>query len=216
MTAAPDAYAVLGVPPSASHAEIKSAHRDLVRRHHPDLALPEARPAADRRTAEINVAYGLVRSPTARASYDALRTTGATTPSRRQSQDLDRLARDAGRWAARFWTLRRTHLARSGAATASVGRRLLGRAVLAAWTLVGLGVGVAAAVTAQQVMGLPVGGFGLLAGIVAGTWAGRARGWRLLLVAVGADPRAGRWVPQTLLASLAVAGGISLDRLIAT
>jgi DnaJ like chaperone protein len=55
-------YAVLGIAPDASEAELKSHYRALVREHHPDrLAAsgvpPEFRCAADRRLAAINAAY---------------------------------------------------------------------------------------------------------------------------------------------------------------
>jgi len=48
---------VLGVATDASVAEIRSAHKKLVRQHHPDLAAPEDRQDATRRTALINAAY---------------------------------------------------------------------------------------------------------------------------------------------------------------
>jgi DnaJ like chaperone protein len=55
-------YAVLGIAPDASEAELKSHYRALVREHHPDrLAAsgvpPEFRCAANRRLAAINAAY---------------------------------------------------------------------------------------------------------------------------------------------------------------
>lgn len=55
-------YAILGVRPDASDAELKAHRRALVREHHPDrLAAhgvpPEFRTAADRRLAAINAAY---------------------------------------------------------------------------------------------------------------------------------------------------------------
>lgn len=68
-----DAYAVLGVSAGASQEELKAAHRDLVRRHHPDHAAPEDRKAATRRIQRINMAYALVRDERARQRYDAVR-----------------------------------------------------------------------------------------------------------------------------------------------
>lgn len=94
-----DAYAVLGVGPDASAEQLKTAHRALVRRHHPDLAASDPN-VATRRMQEINVAYGLVRDPATRARYDALR-----GKRRRYARDAalaaqwEELARAAGRWA---------------------------------------------------------------------------------------------------------------------
>ena len=90
-----DAYAVLAVAPSASAAELKAAHRALVRRFHPDLAPPAERDAATRRVQQINVAYGLVRDPQLRAEYDRLRSNPGMA--------LDRLVTAAGVWAGRWW-----------------------------------------------------------------------------------------------------------------
>lgn len=103
-----DAYAVLGVDPECSQAELKAAHRRLVRRHHPDAAPPGERAAATRRMQEINVAYALVRDPARRARYDALRAAHlAEADPWAGDADLaaewDALLRGAGRWAARFW-----------------------------------------------------------------------------------------------------------------
>jgi DnaJ like chaperone protein len=58
-------YAILGVAPDVSDAELKARYHALVREHHPDrLAAsgvpPEFRAAADRRLAVINAAYEAV------------------------------------------------------------------------------------------------------------------------------------------------------------
>lgn len=55
-------YAVLGVPPNASDAEIKARYRELAREHHPDLLVSKGMPeeflkASGRRLAAINAAY---------------------------------------------------------------------------------------------------------------------------------------------------------------
>lgn len=103
-----DAYHVLGVDPDCSQAELKAAHRRLVRRHHPDVATPAGREAATRRLQEINVAYALVRDPGRRARYDAVRRANALTSSQPWRRDADLAAEwealvvAAGRWAGRF------------------------------------------------------------------------------------------------------------------
>jgi hypothetical protein len=52
-----DPYAVLGVTPAASEAELARAYRQLAKRHHPDTA----RGGEAARMAEINAAYELAR-----------------------------------------------------------------------------------------------------------------------------------------------------------
>ncbi len=59
-------YAILGVSESASHDAIKEAWKDLARRYHPDRlrarGVPdEAARLAERRMAEINAAYDVLR-----------------------------------------------------------------------------------------------------------------------------------------------------------
>ncbi|HEX7082430.1 MAG TPA: co-chaperone DjlA [Gammaproteobacteria bacterium] len=61
-----DAYAALGLTPSASVAEIKRAYRRLVSQNHPDKlagrGLPESmRVLAEEKTREINAAYDLIK-----------------------------------------------------------------------------------------------------------------------------------------------------------
>ncbi len=64
-----DHYAVLGVPRSASAAQITSAYRKLVRSLHPD-ARPED-PAAAEDLADVLAAYDTLRDEGRRAAYDA-------------------------------------------------------------------------------------------------------------------------------------------------
>ncbi len=110
-----DAYATLGVGPEATQAELRAAHRALVRRHHPDLVPPAQRAAATRRVQEINVAYGLVRDPAHRERYDEVwHARRAAALARAVTQRVDeadqaaahryeRLVHSAGRWAGRWW-----------------------------------------------------------------------------------------------------------------
>jgi curved DNA-binding protein len=65
-----DYYAVLGVPRTASPADIKKAFRKLARTHHPD-AKPGDR-EAERRFKEANEANEVLSDPDKRKRYDAL------------------------------------------------------------------------------------------------------------------------------------------------
>ena len=66
-------YTVLGVPRSATPAQIKAAYRELVRQVHPD-ALPSAsdywKRVAEERTKDINEAYTVLSDPKKRRLYD--------------------------------------------------------------------------------------------------------------------------------------------------
>lgn len=68
-----DPYAVLGVPPGATAAEIRSAFRRLARQYHPDVN-PD--PAAPERFRAIAAAYEVLSDPAQRAAYDARRARG--------------------------------------------------------------------------------------------------------------------------------------------
>ena len=62
-----DAYAALGVSPSASDAEVKKAYRRLISQNHPDKlagkGLPESmRELAEERTRELNTAYETIKN----------------------------------------------------------------------------------------------------------------------------------------------------------
>ena len=65
----PDLYAILGVNPKASLAQIAHAYRRLIRAHHPDLH-PRPDPAVLTAAA---AAYAILRDPARRAAYDQSR-----------------------------------------------------------------------------------------------------------------------------------------------
>ena len=56
----------------ASADEIKSAFRKLARKHHPDMAKPKEKVAAEERFKQINEAYEVLSDPEKRAQYDQL------------------------------------------------------------------------------------------------------------------------------------------------
>ncbi|MDH5612909.1 MAG: co-chaperone DjlA [Gammaproteobacteria bacterium] len=62
-----DAYAILGIKPSDSDAEIKKAYRRLMSQHHPDKLVAKGLPeemvkVATEKTQEIHKAYDLIKS----------------------------------------------------------------------------------------------------------------------------------------------------------
>lgn len=65
---ADDPYATLGVPRTASDAEIKKAYRKLAKDLHPDLNPGDA--SAVDRFKKVSAAYDLLRDPEQRASFD--------------------------------------------------------------------------------------------------------------------------------------------------
>jgi curved DNA-binding protein len=65
-----DYYAVLGVPKTASQAEIKKAYRKKAREHHPDAKPGDA--AAERTFKDVNEANAVLSDPDKRKQYDAL------------------------------------------------------------------------------------------------------------------------------------------------
>jgi curved DNA-binding protein len=65
-----DYYETLGVPRSASEADIKKAFRKLARQYHPDVAKDKKR--AEEKFKEINEAYEVLSDSTNRKKYDEL------------------------------------------------------------------------------------------------------------------------------------------------
>ncbi|MGH3785449.1 MAG: J domain-containing protein [Pseudonocardiaceae bacterium] len=64
-----DLYAILGVAPDASQAQIGHAYRRLIRAHHPDI-----HPSHNSDTlVTAAAAYAILRDPARRAAYDRSR-----------------------------------------------------------------------------------------------------------------------------------------------
>jgi DnaJ-class molecular chaperone len=64
-----DPYEVLGVPKTASEAEIKKAFRNLAKKHHPDTHAGDA--GAQKKFQEISGAYDIVGDKEKRAKFDS-------------------------------------------------------------------------------------------------------------------------------------------------
>jgi hypothetical protein len=69
--ATPNHYNVLGVPATATPAEVRAAYRAAARDHHPDAGGDPARMRA------VNVAWAVLGDPVRRAAYDRTLTGGA-------------------------------------------------------------------------------------------------------------------------------------------
>lgn len=74
MTTRRDHYAVLGVPPTATQAEIKAAFRALARAHHPDANAGDT--AAEREFKRVARAYETLGDAKKRRAYDERHTRG--------------------------------------------------------------------------------------------------------------------------------------------
>lgn len=74
---APDHYEVLGVAPTARHAELRAAYRQLIRQHHPDVRPGD--PTAEEMTRRLTTAWSVLGRPSSRAAYDRTRSAGRMT-----------------------------------------------------------------------------------------------------------------------------------------
>lgn len=88
-----DYYATLGVPKTATEAEIRKAFRKLARQHHPDVAQAKDKAAAEAKFKEINEAQEVLTDPEKRRKYDELgpdweRLQHAPPPPRRRSSGV--------------------------------------------------------------------------------------------------------------------------------
>ena len=63
-----DFYEILGVPRTATEAELKSAYRSLAKKYHPDQN--QGDPEAETKFKELNEAYDALKDPQSRAAYD--------------------------------------------------------------------------------------------------------------------------------------------------
>src|SRR5215211_6756620 len=85
-----DPYVVLGVAHTASSEEVAAAYRDLAKQWHPDRRGEEG----DRRMAEINIAYELLRAGAQQERRDGPRP--AARPGRRRARLSDAVRRALG------------------------------------------------------------------------------------------------------------------------
>jgi curved DNA-binding protein CbpA len=65
-----DHYSLLGVPFTATHAEITRAYRRAMKRAHPDRQHPERRLASEELARRLNAAYSILSDPLKRQAYD--------------------------------------------------------------------------------------------------------------------------------------------------
>jgi curved DNA-binding protein len=72
---AKDYYGILGIPRSASEADVKKAYRKLAMQYHPDRN-PGKEKWANDKFKEINEAYGALGDPQKRGQYDQFGTVG--------------------------------------------------------------------------------------------------------------------------------------------
>lgn len=65
-----DHYSLLGVPFTATNAEITRAYRRAMKRAHPDRQHPARRAAAEELARRLNAAYAVLADPVKRLAYD--------------------------------------------------------------------------------------------------------------------------------------------------
>ncbi len=89
----PDLYTILGVPPSATQAQISRAYRALLRRHHPDTRTPGDESDGDLSDTALQqalAAYSVLHDPVRRADYDRQAMPARPRPPQRLNTDRAR------------------------------------------------------------------------------------------------------------------------------
>jgi curved DNA-binding protein CbpA len=117
-TATATYYDVLGVPPTASHEEVKRAYTSRSLKHRPDEEHaddPAAREAAAWRRKELDEAWSTLRSPASRAAYDQSLDPEAAAA----TLEVDSTWVPTGAWAGRDYSRRNGDGNGSGGAGAS-------------------------------------------------------------------------------------------------
>ncbi|KAJ3300646.1 DnaJ (Hsp40), sub C, member 17 [Borealophlyctis nickersoniae] len=85
-----DYYALLGVGPTASEADIKKAYKKKALKWHPDKAKPEQKDSAEAMFHLLTVASDILLDPTARATYDAAHKARHAQKARMEKMDSHR------------------------------------------------------------------------------------------------------------------------------
>jgi DnaJ domain len=86
-----DFYKVLGVSPTASADEIKSAYRELVKKYHPDLfSTSREKGRANEKLQRINEAYAVIGDAKRRREYDEKRSPKTTVAATRSTYSVRR------------------------------------------------------------------------------------------------------------------------------
>ncbi len=135
-----DHYAILGVPRTATTAEIRAAYRRLVAHQHADRHVGD--PTALERTRSLNLARDVLVDPLRRARHDA--SLGPATPVR--DPLIDTVARTFGRAPPQAPRAARV----TPVAPAADWLKGVGLGLLAAAAALGVGVGVSAAIETSQ------------------------------------------------------------------
>jgi hypothetical protein len=91
----PDYYEIFGLSPSATLEEIRSAHRELVKRYHPDIYwTSEDKARATEKLRAVNEAYAVLGNAERRKAYDSSRA-AAPRPTAPVAQERPAQARRA-------------------------------------------------------------------------------------------------------------------------
>lgn len=98
-----DLYAILGVDPEATDAQIRKAYKKLASELHPDrfVGRPKEQEEAQRRFAQVSQAYNILKDPEQRNEYDFMRRlqggdVAAGTPEPAADDEAKQLRRERG------------------------------------------------------------------------------------------------------------------------